>query len=246
MHLHFKICTFYLTLIILTACTPTQSASPVNTLDAKHFHSFWIWGDIKSQPYLHKAKELYILQGEIRIHKKTQQSSLIPQGVGLLNIPHQKVWLVFRSYHLNWQDHELEQILKRIQQWENKGNQIIGIQIDFDGKTQNMKEYALFLQALRLKLPTQYKLSITGLLDWTNIRDPETLALLKKNIDEIAIQTYQGTTTIENYQIYLKKISKLDLPYKIGVVQNGQWEQNFNLSNDPNFKGYIMFLLRQS
>ena len=48
----------------LFACQPAQSAT--STIDAYHFDSFWIWGNIQSAPYLSKAKELYILQGEIR------------------------------------------------------------------------------------------------------------------------------------------------------------------------------------
>lgn len=35
------------------------------------------------------------------------------------------------------------------------------------------------------------------------------------------IQTYQGTTTIPHYPQYLKRISAMQLPYKIGFVQMG-------------------------
>ncbi|RZG64337.1 DUF3142 domain-containing protein [Acinetobacter wuhouensis] len=228
----------------IIACQPSQSASSNHHVNANDYDAFWIWGDIKSAPYLAKAKDIYILQGEVRVDKKTRQSTLIPQGTGILKLPHQKVWLVFRNHHLNWQAHELDQILKRVRQWENSGNDIQGIQIDFDARTRNLNEYALFLQKLRKQLPKQYQLSITSLMDWTNIQNQNTLRLFRENIDEMVIQTYQGSTTIANYQQYLKKVSALKLPYKIGLVQHGEWNPNLNFKADSNFKGYVVFLLR--
>ena len=250
MKMHFQFFLWMSFLVSLTACSPSQSATEtrrskdINIIDATHYDAFWIWGDISSAAYLSKAKEIYVLQGEVKIARDTQKSILIPQGVAVLKVPHQKVWLVFRNHHLNWQDYELEQILKRVQQWKNKGNQIIGIQVDFDAKTKNIKEYALFLQKIRQQLPKQYQLSITGLLDWANIQDTETLRLLRNNIDELVIQTYQGSNTIPNYQQYLNKVSKLKLAYKIGIVQHGEWNRQLNFKTDPNFKGYVVFLLR--
>ena len=81
-------------------------------------------------------------------------------------------------------------------------------------------------------------------MDWTNVQDQQTLSLLRRNIDEIAIQTYRGSATIENYTSYLNKGSKLKLPYKIGLVQNGLWQAPKQLTQDPYFKGYVVFLLR--
>jgi len=130
----------------IMACQPSQSASTLTSgqVNAEDYDSFWVWGNISSAPYLKTAKEIYILQGEVRLHPQTHHSYLIPQGVQVLNIPQQKVWLVFRNYHLNWQGHELTQILKRVQQWENAGNHIQGIQIDFDAKTTLSTQYHRF------------------------------------------------------------------------------------------------------
>lgn len=221
-----------------------QAAPPHDRVNANDYDAFWIWGNIKSAPYLAKAKEIYVLQGEIRMNSATQHSVLIQQGVGVLSIPQQKVWLVFRNHHLNWSGAELDKILQRVRQWERTGNHIQGIQIDFDARTQNLKDYALFLQQIRKQLPKQYQLSITGLLDWTNVQDAETLRLLRSSIDELAIQTYQGSTTIANYQAYLNKVAALKLPYKIGIVQHGQWNPQLDFKSDPNFKGFVVFLLR--
>ena len=226
----------------LNACQPTQSAT--SKVDANDFASFWIWGDIQTAPYLVHAKELYILQGEIRYSKSKQISTFTPQGVSILKLPHQKIWLVFRTHHLAWNEQNYQTILNRLEHWRNQGNQVQGIQIDFDSKTNSLKDYAIFLQKLRQKLPQQYRLSITGLLDWTNFKDQNTLTLFRQNIDELVIQTYQGTTTIPNYPEYLKRISVLRLPYKVGLVQHGTWFGNSTKQKDRYFKGYVVFLLR--
>ncbi len=226
----------------LNACQPTQSAT--SKVDANDFASFWIWGDIQTAPYLVHAKELYILQGEIRYSKSKQISTFTPQGVSILKLPHQKIWLVFRTHHLAWNEQNYQTILNRLEHWRNQGNQVQGIQIDFDSKTNSLKDYAIFLQKLRQKLPQQYRLSITGLLDWTNFKDQNTLTLFRQNIDELVIQTYQGTTTIPNYPEYLKRISALRLPYKVGLVQHGTWFEKNTKQKDRYFKGYVVFLLR--
>lgn len=222
----------------------SQSSAKPYQVNADDYSSFWIWGRISSASYLSKAKELYILQGEIRLDPYSLKSKVTPQGVSVLNIPHQKVWLVFRNHHLNWENAELTTILDRARQWENKGNQIVGIQIDYDSHTKDLKNYALFIQEVRKQLPQKYKLSVTGLMDWTNHQDIGTLKLLQQNLNEMVIQTYQGSTTIHNYQAYLKKIPALQIPYKVGIVQHGHWDKNIILNQDQNFKGYVVFLLR--
>jgi len=228
------------------ACQPSQSAVTSDQVNANDYDAFWIWGNIKSTPYLSNAKEIYILQGEVRLEKSSNHSILIQQGISVVKIPHQKVWLVFRNHHLNWQSTEIENILQRVLQWESAGNHIQGIQIDFDVPTKNLKAYGLFLQQLRKQLPQHYQLSITSLMDWGNLRDPDTLRLFRENIDEMVIQTYQGSTTIPNYQAYLTKASTLKLPYKIGLVQHGKWDHQLKFDTDPNFKGFVVFLLRQN
>lgn len=230
-------------MVSLLLAHQTTTFAYVKRIDANHFDSFWIWGNISSANYLKKAQELYILQGEFRLNSNSKNSELQPQGVSILNIPHQKVWLVYRNHHLNWDDREIKLILNRIKQWENRGNHIVGIQIDFDAKTKHLAQYGLFLEKLRKKLPKHYQLSITGLLDWTNVTDTHTLNLLRENIDELVIQTYQVSTTIPHYRNYLRKISQLNLPYKIGYVQHGIWDGKFQ-NNDPLFKGNVIFLLR--
>ena len=104
-------------LIFLAACNPSQSVLSSEKIDANHFDRFWIWGNISTAPYLKKAKELYILQGDVKYDKKIKQNKVTAQGVGILRIPEQKVWLVFRNHQLTWQNTELEVILNRVRQW---------------------------------------------------------------------------------------------------------------------------------
>ena len=240
------VCIILCCIFALTACKPNQSAQASEYINANSYDSFWIWGNIKSAPYLSQAKELYILQGNIHLDQNTKQSVLTVQGIAPINMPHQKIWLVYRNHHLNWNNNEFNNILKRIKRWENMGSNIEGIQIDFDAQTKNLHDYALFLTQLRSQLPQKYKLSITGLMDWTNLQNTKTLQLFRNSIDEIAIQTYQGSTTIPHYRAYLSKISALNLPFKIGLVQHGQWDRNIDFKDNPYFKGYIVFLLREA
>ncbi|WP_081407201.1 DUF3142 domain-containing protein [Acinetobacter rudis] len=233
-----------LTLIFaLCFLSPPAMSTPTH-IDANQYDAFWIWGDIRSAPYLYQAETLYILQGDFSYHKRQQKIILQPQGIAAKNLAQQQIWLVFRNHDLNWSEEHFQMIIRRLNTWRNHGNDVVGVQIDFDSKTQALYEYGLFLQKLRQHLPNDYQISITGLLDWTNMQDDKTLKLLKDNIDELVIQSYQGRHTIENYQDYLKRISNMGLPYKIGLVQHGQWNKQLDFRSDPHFRGYVVFLLK--
>lgn len=224
----------------------SANSSAEQKIDAQHYDAFWIWGDIRTASYLYQAKTLYILQGDIA-HKKQQGKIVLqPQGIAAKLLPQQQIWLVFRNHDLDWSDEHYQMIIRRLDSWRHQGNHVLGVQIDFDSKTQALYDYGLFLQKLRQHLPAHYQISITGLLDWTNTRDDQTLTLLKNNINELVIQTYQGRQTVPNYQDYLKRISAMGLPYKVGLVQHGQWNPKIDLNTDPNFKGYVVFLLKDS
>lgn len=213
-------------------------------VDAQRYQQFWLWGNIETRPYLPNATELYILQGEVRFSRTEQQSQLRPQGIGLRKFPaQQKIWLVFRATHLNWQTSSTTQIIQRLQQWRNAGNQVVGLQIDFDSSTRQLGQYADFLLQLRKQLPPSYRLSITGLLDWTNHQDPNTLHKLQQSVDEIVLQSYQGRHTIENYAQYVQRLSQLPIHFKIGLVEHGTWQAPSNLATNPHFLGYVIFLL---
>lgn len=235
-----------LILIILSIfLAPRAAIIQTKHINPVDFEQYWLWGDIQTRPYLKTAKQLYILQGQISWDKQ-QKSIFHYQGIAARSLPsRQKIWLVFRNHHLNWSGQELEKIFNLIQRWESRNTHVIGIQIDFDAKTKKMGDYAQFLAKLRQQLPKHYQLSITGLLDWTNIQDQQTLQLLRENIDELAIQTYQGSTTIKNYQQYLARVAQLAIPFKVGYVQNGIYRPRQHYEKSRYFKGHIIFLLRE-
>ncbi len=99
------------------------------------------------------------------------------------------------------------------------------------------------LEVLRAALPADVRLSITGLMDWSAHGDPQALAALKGIVDEVVIQTYQGRSTISGYERYFARMKGFPIPFKIGVVEHGQWDAPAGLDAEPNYKGLVVFLL---
>ncbi len=56
------------------------------------------------------------------------------------------------------------------------------------------------------------------------------------------MQSYQGTTTLPNYQQYLRKLEKLPFDFKIGLVDQGEWQGADFVEQNPHFKGYVVFV----
>jgi hypothetical protein len=210
-------------------------------INANDYHEFWLWSAVRPQPVLKQAESLYILQGQIS--KRREKSQFIPQGIRIPRLKQGTVWLAYRVETLNWSDEIFNSISQQITRWKKQGNTVVGIQIDFDARTLHMQQYVQFLQELRQQLPAQYALSITGLLDWSNNTSPEIVNQLAGVVDEVVVQTYQGRATIPNYAAYLPRLAKLQLPFKIGLVQHGQWQAPTYLEETPFFRGYIVFLL---
>lgn len=219
---------------------------PVNAaiIKASDYSSFWIWGGVKSQPVLSQAENLYILQGQI-VEKKSVDKTvtmIVAQGMPVARIKNSKVWLAYRVDTLHWSPEIMPIILLRLKQWQLSGNPVMGIQIDFDAKTRHLQEYVSFLKQIRKQLPTDYSLSITGLLDWSSTGDIMTINQLNNVIDEITVQTYQGRKTIANYSAYLPALKRLTIPFKIGLIQNGEWQAPEDMESNKWFRGYVVFL----
>lgn len=210
----------------------------------RHYDQFWISGEMSSTYDLRHAKTLYILQGQVSIDRNTQHSVLVRQGIAPRPFQPHDIWVVIRSHHLTWTAHDFQQVMKVLAQWKQQGNRVVGLQIDFDSPTHAMYRYAQFLEKLRKQLPAQYKLSITGVMDWVNITEPRTLNLVKANVDEIVFQSYYGTRTHISYQKYLAQVSQLGLPFKVGLVENGRFNPQLPYRYSPYFKGHIVLLLR--
>jgi hypothetical protein len=222
-------------LAFLTACT--REAPLVNAAD---YDAFWLWAGVKPQPVLDKAKTIYILEGEVRASPTPRIDRL--RG-GTPRVKHADVWLVYRVETIKWGPDVARQITADLNRWKKAGSLTVGVQIDFDAATRGLEGYATFLKTLRGELPAETKLGITGLMDWSSRADPGGLKAITGVVDEIVIQTYQGRSTIPGYAGYLAQLDRLDVPYKLGLVQGGEWSAPKALAGDKNFKGYVVFLL---
>jgi hypothetical protein len=221
---------------------PSASAA----VDARHYDAFWLWSGVASQPVLRQAKTLYVLQGQISAPRTDRQHpTLIAQGMSVTRLPQQAVWIVYRAHTLRWSEAVYRQLLGQVGRWQQAGNAVTGIQIDFDARTRYLQDYVTFLKDLRSRLPASLKLSITGLMDWSSNADPQAIGQLAGVVDEVVVQTYQGRHSIPDYAAYLPRMSRLGLPFKIGLIQGGEWTAPDDLKDSPWFRGYVVFLLNQ-
>jgi len=218
------------------------AAAPVNAAD---YEAFWLWAGVKPQPVLAQARSLYILQGQVEFsrHDPAAQGHLIDQGGAAPRLREVEIWIVYRAHTLNWSSKIYAQILGHLRRWRAKGVPVVGIQLDFDARTRHLDKYQAFLRDFRQRLPEDCKLSITGLLDWSSHGDSSALNDLGRVVDEVVLQTYQGRKTIPSYADYLDNLQRLTIPFKIGLIQGGEWSPPPTLATHPNFRGYVVFLL---
>lgn len=211
-------------------------------VDAADYDAYWLWAGVKTQPVLDSAKTIYILEGEIR---GRDRGRLVSLRAATPTVRHAEVWMVYRVETLDWGDNILPRMNRDLARWRAAGNQVTGIQIDFDAATRGLMDYVDFLKNLRARLPANCKLSVTGLLDWSGHGDSAPLNALGSTVDEVVLQTYQGRNTIKNYENYLSTLHRLQVPYKIGLAQNGEWRAPPELAKDPDFRGYVVFLINE-
>jgi hypothetical protein len=181
-----------------------------------------------------------VLDGEVRAGDSARIVPLRPQAPA---IAHAEVWLVIRTERLDWREGVYRQLLSDAARWEANGTRLAGVQIDFDAATKGLAGYADFLADLRRRLPPRYRLSVTGLLDWSANGDPAQLAALQGVVDEVVVQTYQGRRTIPGYEGYMAGLMRLPLPFKVALVEQGEWRAPPGLERDPEFRGYVVFLV---
>lgn len=229
-------------LLALLSGAPTQAA-----VDARDHEAFWLWSGVKTQPVLAQAKSLYILQGQISQSRRYPQRGVrfIAQGMAIPRLTQGEVWVVYRAHTLRWPESAYSQLLGQVQRWQQAGNPVVGIQIDFDARTRYLNEYVDFLKDLRRRLPAHYRLSITGLMDWSSNADPAVIGKLNGVIDEVVVQTYQGRHSIPNYAAYLPRLNRMGLPFKVGLIQGGDWDEPGYLKDSEWFRGYVVFLQNQ-
>jgi hypothetical protein len=209
-------------------------------VEAERYDSFWLWAGVRAQPALAKARTLYLLDGEIRARASSRYAALRP---GTPRLPGKAVWLVVRTDTLDWPGGGLPALTKRLDSWAAAGNRVEGLQVDFDARTHGLARYAAFLGTVRRELPRRYRLSVTGLMGWSANGDPAALSSLAGTVDEVVVQTYQGRSTIPGYEAWFRRMRGFPLPFKVGLVQGGLWRAPPGLSAEPNFRGYVVFLV---
>lgn len=153
------------------------------------------------------------------------------------------VWIVYRAETIEWNERVVSEILAHVERWRAAGNEVAGLQIDFDSGTMNLDNYAAFLRTLRARLPKPYSLSVTGLLDWSANGNRAGLEALGGVVDEVVIQIYQGRHVIPGYEDYVAKLGRLKMQSRIGLLQNREWSPAPDLASNPYFRGYVVFLL---
>jgi len=208
--------------------------------DAADYDAFFLWAGVKPQPVLTTARSLYLLQGQVDDRAPVR---LVSQRPALPQVVHADVWMVVRVETLAWPDAVYRQVLAALGRWRAAGNRVVGLQIDFDAGTRHLENYAAFLADLRKRLPEDCRLSITGLLDWSANGDPAGLAALGGVVDEVVLQIYQGRRVIPGYAGYLAALDRVQIPFRIGLLQGGEWEAPDHLRGNPWFRGYVVFLV---
>jgi hypothetical protein len=188
---------------------------------------------------LAEADTVYLLWGEVRRGDPAHAAVLRPEPPRAAGA---ELWLAVRAERLDWGEGVYRQLLAEAERWRRRGNRVAGIQVDFDAATLRLGAYATFLRDLRRRMPDDLKLSATGLMDWSSGARADDLAALEGVLDEVVVQTYQGRTTIPGYRRYLPSLERLALPYRIGLIEGGEWQPPASLARDPEFRGYVVFL----
>jgi Protein of unknown function (DUF3142) len=223
--------------LLLAACAPQAPG----LVDPSDHDAFFLWAGVKPPAVLARAKTIYILDGEVR---RDAPDRLVPLRA-TPQVGHAEVWLVVRAARIDWGEGVHAALFGDLARWEAAGNRVAGLQVDFDAATPGLGEYAAFLKDLRSRLPARYKLSVTGLMDWSANADPAALAGLKGVVDEVVVQSYQGRATIPGYERYLGRLARVPVPHKVALIQGGEWQEPPALRRDPLFRGYVVFLLNQ-
>jgi len=224
-------------LMALAGCSGEPSSDRV---DPRDYDTFFLWAGVRSPAVLDRAKTIYILSGEVRADDGARLVPLRPQAP---RVDHAAIWLVVRAERLDWTDAVHRQVLRELRRWRAAGSRVVGVQIDFDARTRDLAGYGAFLTDLRRRLPADYRLSVTGLMDWSAQGDPAALARLRGVVDEVVVQTYQGRRTIPGYRGYMAALTRLPIPFRIGLVEGGEWQAPARVVRDPEFRGYAVFLL---
>lgn len=225
--------------LLVAALLAGQAQAEIVT--AGEHPAFWLWSGVKASDALKAAQTVYLHQGEVLARPGEVVFQRLGLPVSRLTFP--AIWLTVRFTTLDVPQTIVPRIVRLMQRWRAAGNQVVGLQVDFDAATYQLADYAQFLQQLRQQLPPEFALGVTGLLDWAKTGDIATLNALA--VDELVVQSYQGRRTVANYQDYLPALSRLRIPFKLGLVQNGRRDRQaeMQLNDSPYYRGTVVFML---
>ena len=119
----------------------------------------------------------------------------------------------------------IQKILALLQDWQAKGTNLAGIEIDHDSASSKLAAYNAFLRELKSQLPHTLKLSITSLPAW--LSSPEFPALFDY-IDELVLQIHSVSDprlglfdATQGWQ-WVEQLSRLTkVPYLIALPSYG-------------------------
>lgn len=217
------------------ACSPRGEGR----VEARDYRAFFLWAGVRAPEWLGEAEEVYVLLGEVRAGDPARIVPLRPEPPRAVR---PRLWLTLRAELLDWGEGVYTRLLDELRRWEALGNHVTGLQVDFDAATRGLAGYAAFLAALRRRLPPRWRLSITGLLDWS-AHGTVALGSLAGVVDEVVLQTYQGRATIPGYGDYLARMERVPVPWKVGLVEGGAWREPEGLARHALFRGHVVFLV---
>ena len=227
-----------LALLLIVSCS-AEDEQQHGKVDPADFSSFYLWSGVQPHEAMDQAKSVYLLWGELRVN---DPSRIVPLRRSVPTAKVEEKWLVIRAERLDWSEGAYAQLLLETKRWQAQGV-LTGVQVDFDSTTGGLGHYAEFLSNMRRRLPADLKLSATGLMDWPANASTRDLNAMRDALDEIVIQTYRETTTIPDFARYLAATERFDMPYRVALVEDGEWDEPDQLAADPNFRGFVVFLL---
>lgn len=225
--------------LVASLLSPATGAQPPIAVGERQ--AYWLWSGVRPTEVLQSAQLMYLHQGDILLHNGLPEFERKGLPIGKLTFP--RLWLTVRFTTLDVPDALLERLGRLLLRWQAAGNTVVGLQIDFDAGTHNLADYGDFLRRVRATVPSEFALGVTGLLDWAKTGSITTLNALP--VDELVVQTYQGRSTVRNYARYLPALGGLRIPFKVGIVQNGEWDtrEETRLAVSPWYRGTVVFML---
>jgi len=118
----------------------------------------------------------------------------------------------------------------------------LGLTLSCDHRVVDGAVGAAFLAELRRSLAQGYAISVTGLMDWASQAAPEDIDALAGTVDELIFQTYRGRETVPEIDAYLARLSRLHVPFRLGLAEGAAWSPPAALARHPHFLGYVVFL----